>query len=102
MPVAFVKSAISGARLLVTSDQSKLTTCSPLAVGRLPQEPSRPLARAAPLAVLTTRRKVRRLRGLGCVAAPMISAPVRSMRGSIEGLPSLFLGYSLCCATQEA
>src|SRR5215813_2481445 len=76
MPVAFVKSAISGARTLVTSDQSTLTTCSPLAVGPLPQEPSRPLARATPLAVPTARRKVRRLRGLRCVTAPMVSAPV--------------------------
>src|SRR5262245_19811262 len=76
MPVAFVKSSSSDARMLVTSDQSKLTICSPLAVGPLPQEPSRPLARATPLAVPTARRKVRRLRGLRCVTAPMVSAPV--------------------------
>ena len=30
------------------------------------------------------RRKVRRLRGLRCVTAPMVSAPVRSMRGSMR------------------
>src|SRR5262249_7142132 len=78
MPVAFVKSSISGARTLVTSDQSKLTTFSPLAVGPRPHEPSRPFARAAPLAIPMTRRKVRRL------------------RGSIAGLPSLSEHYHDC------
>src|SRR5262249_44196765 len=81
MPVAFVKSSISGARMLGTSDPSKLTTFSLLAVGPRPHEPSRPLARAAPLAVPTARRKVRRLRG-SIVGLPSLSDHYRASKGA--------------------